>query len=404
MGYNDLDGFIERKYVDISQVSQEYPYVIHVFKNSPFLPDIMKELSVVLDDFGDVPLIIRSSSLLEDQAGMSFAGKYKSLFISNQGSKEKRLKALVDAIAEVYASMFSPDPIEYRLEHDLIDHHEEMGILIQEVVGKRIGPYYFPIYAGVAFSSNEYRWSSRIKKEDGLVRIVPGLGTRAVDRLSDDFPILVSPGQPGLRVNVTIDEVIRYSPKMIDVINLERGSFETINIAELIKKYGREFPEIKNLISIITQDSIRSPMSNMIDFEENNIIISFEGLFSRTSFLKQVTTLLTTLKTKMKNPVDIEFASDGENFYLLQCRAQSYSEDRKPAEIPRNVDPKNIIFSANKNITNGIISNINYIVYVDPHKYGEISDRQTLLSIGRAVSMLNKLLPKKEFILMGPGR
>jgi hypothetical protein len=102
-----------------------------------------------------------------------------------------------------------------------------MGIMIQEVVGKKVGKYLFPAFAGVAFSQNEFRWSSRIKREDGLIRVVPGLGTRAVDRLSDDYPILIAPGQPGLRVNVTQDEVIKYSPTHIDVMNLETCSFDS---------------------------------------------------------------------------------------------------------------------------------------------------------------------------------
>src|SRR3990172_9089039 len=127
----------------------------------------------------------------------TFAGKYKSLFIANRGTKEERLAALGDAITEVFASMFGPDPVEYRLEHGLIDHHEEMGILIQQVAGRRIGPSYLPTFAGVAFSHNEFPWSSRLKRDDGLVRLVPGLGTRAVDRLSDDYPVLGGPGQPG---------------------------------------------------------------------------------------------------------------------------------------------------------------------------------------------------------------
>jgi predicted nucleotidyltransferase len=404
MGYNDLDGIVERKYLDISQVRQEYPYVVHLFKNSTYPPEITKELSLILDDFKDVPLIVRSSSLLEDQTGLSFAGKYKSLFISNQGSKEKRLNDLKDAIAEVYASMFSPDPIGYRYEHGLIDHHEEMGILIQEVVGTRVGPYYLPAYAGVAFSNNEFRWSSRIKREDGLVRIVPGLGTRAVDRVSDDFPILAAPGQPGLRVNVSQDEIVRYSPKMVDVINLETGSFETIDIQDLLKSYGREYPNISQLISIVSPDSIHQPLSRMIDFEKEYIVFTFDGLFSHTPFLKQIYNLLLTLQTHFNHPIDIEFASDGKDFYLLQCRSQSYTEDIKPVEIPRNIEPDNIIFTAKRYISNGIVPDISHIVYVDPHEYAKISERQALLSVGRAISRLNKLLPKRRFILMGPGR
>ncbi|MCB0259587.1 MAG: hypothetical protein KDE62_07695, partial [Calditrichaeota bacterium] len=88
----------EQKYKEIGQVRQEYPYVMHIFKNSPLPPEILKGLSVALDDFENAPLIVRSSSLLEDRMGTAFAGKYKSLFIANQGSKEKRLAALMDAI------------------------------------------------------------------------------------------------------------------------------------------------------------------------------------------------------------------------------------------------------------------------------------------------------------------
>ena len=90
----------------------------------------MKGLSVALDDFEERPLIVRSSSLLEDRIGAAFSGKYKSVFVANQGSKQKRLDALLDAIAEVYASTFGPDPIEYRSERGLIDFGEEMGIMI----------------------------------------------------------------------------------------------------------------------------------------------------------------------------------------------------------------------------------------------------------------------------------
>ena len=94
----------------------------------------------------------------------------------------------MDAIAEVYASIFGPDPIEYRAERGLLDVHEEMGIMIQEVVGTRVGRYFLPAFAGVAFSNNEFRWSPRIQREDGLVRLVPGLGTRAVDRVERRLP------------------------------------------------------------------------------------------------------------------------------------------------------------------------------------------------------------------------
>ncbi len=404
MNYNDLSDVIEQKYKDINQVRQEYPYIIQLFKNSLFDPEIIKGLSVALDDLGEVPLIVRSSSLLEDQVGASFAGKYKSLFLANQGSKEDRLIALMDAIAEVYASTFGPDPVEYRTQHELLDYHEEMGIMIQEVVGKKVGKYLLPAFAGVAFNQNEFRWSSRIKRKDGLIRAVLGLGTRAVDRLSDDYPILIAPGQPGLRVNVSLDEVIRYSPKYIDAINLETSSFETIEVKTLLQQYGKEYPLINKLISILKDDLLKKPSALGIDYEKDNFVVTMEGLIADTQFVKQVSTILSELQDKYGNPVDIEFAHDGEDFYLLQCRTQSYVGDSKPAEIPEDIPDDKIIFSANRFISNGVVSNITLIVYVDPQKYSELSSHDELLAVGKAIGKLNSFLPKRQFILMGPGR
>jgi len=404
MTYNNLEDITEQKYKDVERVRQEYPYVVHVFKNSPFPPDMVKGLSLALDDFGDVPLIIRSSSLLEDQVGTAFAGKYKSLFVANQGTREKRLMALMDAIAEVYASTFGPDPIEYRIEHKLEDYHEEMGILIQEVVGSKVGHYYFPAFAGVAFRNNEFPWSSRVKRENGLVRIVPGLGTRAVDRLSSDYPILIAPGQPNLPVNVTLDETVRYSPKEIDLINLKTGSFETLDLKTLFKEVGQEYPYINKIVSILKDNQIHQPRGLGIDFEKDKLIVTFEGLIKSTPFLKQMQTILQVLSEKLETPVDIEFAYKGADLYLLQCRPQSYREDNHPVEIPKNIPKEKIVFSANRFVSNAAVPDITHIVYVSPQKYSELTEHSDLIAVGRVIGKLNKVLPKRKFILMGPGR
>jgi pyruvate,water dikinase len=404
MNFNGLEDLVEQKYRELSQIRQEYPYIIHVFKNSPLPPEIIKGLSMALDDLGDVPLIVRSSSLLEDQVGASFAGKYKSLFIANKGTKEERLRALMEAVTEVFASMFGPDPIEYRIEHGLIDYHEAMGILIQEVVGNHVGKYYLPAFAGVAFSNNEYRWSSRIKREDGLVRLVPGLGTRAVDRVSDDYPVLIAPGQPNLRTNTTPDEIIRYSPKKVDLINLERGTFETIDIDALLKESGSELPLCKEIISLIDEGRIRAQSPLGSNFERDNIVVTFNGLLSNSSFLEQLRAIMKVLQEALGNPIDIEFAHDGKDFYLLQCRTQSRTTESIPGEIPRTISPEKILFTANRYISNGVISDISYVVYVDPQKYAELELREDLIAVGRAIGGLNKKLPRRCFILMGPGR
>jgi pyruvate, water dikinase len=400
--YNNLEEVLEQKYKELEQVRQEYPHIIQVFKNSPFPPDLVQGLSMALDDFDERPLIVRSSSLLEDRFGSAFPGKYKSLFLANQGPKRERLDALIDAIAEVYASTFGPDPIEYRSERGLLDFNEQMGVMIQEVVGTRVGWYHFPAFAGVAFSNNEFRWSSRISREDGLVRLVPGLGTRAVDRLSDDYPVLVAPGQPGLRVNVSPDEVVRYSPKKIDLINLRKRRFETLDVQDVLREFGEEYPGLEKLVSVFQDGYVREPVGALMDYE--GLVITFEGLVRRTPFVRQINAILKVLQDKLGAPVDIEFASDGMDLYLLQCRPQSFSGKTAPAPIPKDIPENRIIFSAARHVSNGRVPDITHIVYVDPERYNELSDRADLLAVGRVVSKLNKLLPKRQFILMGPGR
>lgn len=401
---NDLEEIVEIKYEDIGHVRQEYPYIVHTFKNSPLPPEIINGLSVALDDLGENPIIVRSSSLLEDRLGTSFAGKYKSLFLANQGSKRERLIAVMEAITEVYASTFGPDPIEYRTAHGLVDFHEEMGILIQEVAGTKIGRYFMPAFSGVGFSNNEFRWSKRIRREDGLLRMVPGLGTRAVDRLADDYPILVSPGQPSLRVNVTLDEKIRYSPHMIDVINLETNSLETVEIKQLLKEYGGEYPMLADLVSVLRVDHLEQPSGLGVDPANDSLVVTFDGLLSRTPFVDQVRSILDVMQRHLRMPIDIEFAHDGKDLYIVQCRPQSHRAAATPAIIPHDVPAERTLFTANRFVSSASIGGLTHVVYVDPQKYGELGDRGALLAVGRAVSRLNAILPKRQFILIGPGR
>jgi predicted nucleotidyltransferase len=402
--HNNLDDIYDHKYNEIERIRQDYPQIVQIFKNSRFPPEMVNGLAVALDDFEDRPLIVRSSSLLEDQMGAAFSGKYKSLFVANQGNKKARLDALQDAIAEVYASIFGPDPIEYRAERGLLDVHEEMAIMIQEVVGKRVGRYFLPAYAGVAFSRNDFRWSPRIERDDGLVRLVPGLGTRAVDRLSDDYPVLFAPGQPGLRVNVTTDEVVRYSPQKIDVINLEKNSFETIAVDRLLRESGDDYPQIRNLVSIVSDGQIRRPRGLEPDWESDIVAVTLQGLIEDGEFVRKINLLMDFLREETGFAIDIEFASDGDNFYLLQCRAQSTAPEFAPAPIPRDLPREKVLFSANRYISNGRGPDITHIVYVDPERYSELPDLQEMKDVGRAVGKLNKILPKRQFVLIGPGR
>jgi predicted nucleotidyltransferase len=401
--YNDLDEVSHVKYLDPIEIRQEQPFLEQIFKNSTFPHEIVEGLRRIIRNFQDRPIIVRSSSLLEDNFGYAFSGKYKSLFVPNNGTEEERLHALMDAIAEVYASTFSPDPIEYRRERGLLDFNEEMGILIQEVVGTHVGPYFMPTYAGVAFSRNEFRWSPRISREDGMIRIVPGLGTRAVDRMGNDYPILISPKRPNLQVNPLVEEKIKYSPRYMDVINLETGKIETVDVVEFFRKYADEFPKLSDIVSIHESGRL-TPPNILFNPEKADLVVTFANLFEKSDFLEKIKRILYLLEEKIGTPVDVEFACDGEKLYMLQCRPQSQSRDFERKPVPKDVPDDRKLFSTKKYVTTGQIENIDYIVYVVAEEYTNLTKREQMQKVARIISELNGKLPKRKFILMGPGR
>lgn len=404
LAQNGLEELYEHKYKDPLEIRTCYPKIIQTIKSLKFSPYVRNELSELLDQCGDTPLIIRSSGQLEDQLETSFSGKYKSLFIPNGGAKAERLRQLTDGILEVYASVFNPDAIQYCKEHNLLDRIEKMGIMLQTVVGSRVGPYYFPLFAGVAFSTNELRWSPRIRREDGLLRMVMGIGTRAVDRVGDDYPCMISPGQPSLTINHTPDELQKYSLRQFDLLDVEHNRFLTLPVAEFLRAYGDRTPHLEQVASVLKDDFIRELNPFFTNFQSDTLLVTFDGLVQKTPAVDQLRSILTVLKRELGHAVDVEFAGDGEFLYLLQCRPQCQSRDTAPAAIPAELPPHSRVFTANRYVSNGRVLGIQTLVYVDPQAYSDMGRHQDFLNVACAIRELNKTLPRKSFILLGPGR
>ena len=105
--------------------------------------------------------------------------------MSSEKSKNRELEKMGNP--GVRMSTFAPAPILYRREHNLLDFDERMSVPAQKVAGRRFGDCFFPFAGGVAFSFNAYGWTARIRKEEGLIRLIFGMGTRAVDRVGADY-------------------------------------------------------------------------------------------------------------------------------------------------------------------------------------------------------------------------
>ena len=405
--FNGLVHWNDQKYKTDEEMRADHPRLCADFQQGYFPAEIMESLERVLQDAGDRPLIVRSSSLLEDNFGTSFAGKYESIFLPNQGSHDQNYSALTHAITTIYASVLNPDALLYRHLKELADYDERIGILIQFVEGERSGKYYFPQAAGVAFSRNMYRWSPQIKQEDGFLRLVFGLGTRAVDMLGDDYPRLVALSHPRLHSSSDVRTIKRYSQQSADVIDLESNTFRSVPVCELL---DADYPPLR-FIAQVEEDGDLMPIRSRLAASEK-MVVTFDGLLSRVPFASSMRTVLNLLETHYKSPVDTEFALEiidpeghpDVQITLLQCRPQSHIQDGVEVQIPADLKEEDIIFSSQMMVPQGSVHNIRYILFVPSEGYFSLATQAERTQLERAIGQLNSVLKDETFIAVGPGR
>ncbi|MFO8088703.1 MAG: PEP/pyruvate-binding domain-containing protein [Desulfatiglandaceae bacterium] len=399
---NNLYLFHTHKYKDREEIEADFQHIEEKFRSATFSSEVLDGFRKILEEIGEHPIIIRSSSLLEDSFGLAFSGKYMSVFLANQGDIETRLEEFIKGLKQVFASTFGPDPILYRLDHDLLDYDERMAMVVQKVVGRRFGDYFFPFVAGVLFSQNVYAWNPKIRKEDGLARLVFGLGTRAVDRVSSDYPRIVPLSHPLLRPETTSTQIKKYSQKNVDVLNLKKGCFETVDFTTLASE--TQHPDLFYAVSVEKDGYLSAPYFLNQDLSQGRLFVTFEHLLSRTPFVELAKKVLSRVSAAYGRPVDMEFAWDDDRLYILQCRALSTRKELGKVTIPTDVPDEKILFVTQSGLFNSVVENLEYIVYVDPRTYDALGSFEDKMAVAGAVNALNKHLAGKRFVLMGPGR
>jgi len=392
-----------------SQLSyEEFEDVEESFLAGRFFADIMEQFRNMLDYFGQAPIIVRSSSLLEDSFGNSFAGKYRSEFCVNQGSPDERLEVFLRAVKLVYASTLSPDALSYRRKRGLGESDEQMAILVQRVSGIPYRHYFYPSLAGVAFSRNLYAWTNRIDPNKGLIRLVFGLGTRAVNRVGGDYPRMIAISHPQLRPEVGM-EIAKYSQHEIDLLDLETNQFLTLPFAEVIS--NDEYPNVQLLVSVMKDEYLHDPYGRTHLDSGEKLVLTFNKLISDTGFVKITGDMLERLDRAYNQPVDTEFTAFVDTggrvkVNLLQCRPLWLPGLSGSLKVPHNIPRERTLFKAMRVISGGAVSKIQHIIYIDPRRYAEIASVDLKRSVGRVVGRLNRHphLVSGKFFMMGPGR
>ena len=372
-------------------------------KNGTFSEEIKKGFIQILDYFGQNPIIVRSSSFLEDGYGNAFAGKYESVFCVNRGSLEERLAAFEEAVKVVYSSTMNISALEYRKINDLDDTDEQMALLVQRVSGSYYGDYFFPTAAGVGFSYSPYSPLPDMDNSKGMLRLVMGLGTKAVDRTKKDYPRIINLDKPEVTMVKDIREKHRYSQHYLDVIDLKNISLHDIPVGDgldVIPRYAKRV--------LVEHDREAERMFRDRGERREIVFVNCEGLVKNQEFIDEMKEIMDTLETAYDYPVDIEYTVNvGEdnsfNVNLLQCRPLQVSINNESIEMPED---KNVFFHIKESSMGMSRKNtIDAICYVDPHKYYEYPYAQKS-SISRVINDVNAYCKEndKTAILIVPGR
>ncbi len=372
-------------------------------------PDyIQQQFMEMLEYFGQSPLIVRSSSLLEDNYGNAFSGKYESVFLANQGAPHERLQAFMRAVRTVYASAMSEEGLNYRQQHGLLDRDEQMALLVQRVSGELHGNLFFPQVAGVGFSFNPFVWSEDIDPHAGMLRLVFGLGTRAVDRTDDDYTRLVALNAPLKRPEAKSDEAREYAQRRVDVLDLKANEL-------LSRDFERVAPSLaEDLLSLFAaryESEAGGVPASQTTFSG---VLTFEWMLAKTEFVPAMRELCQTLQRAYDYPVDIEFTANftpnGQfRINLLQCRPFQVKIGGAGAlvKVPDQIDPAHLIFrSTGPVVGHSLATVIDRLIYVVPSAYSQMGMSQRY-SVARAIGRLMHLDPpdqRRSIMLIGPGR
>lgn len=369
---------------------------------------IIDQFKQLLDYFGQSPIIVRSSSLLEDGFGNAFAGKYESVFCVNQGNPQERYMNLERAVKTIYASTMNQDALAYRLQRGMAASDEQMALLVQRVSGSLRCKYFFPDLAGVAMSHNSYTWREDMDAEAGMVRLVLGLGTRAVDRVEDDYPRIVALDKPGLRPDANPADANYYSQRKADVLDIDRNCLATIELPQLalmrsqLSWWQEAAQPDREIIARFRQAGRSVP---------DAWVLTFNG-FLKGSFPALMRGMLQTLEKAYGNPVDTEFTINfnsigGFRINLLQCRPLQTIINQDESRLQFQYSSDNILFAV-QGCTMGrrLQQKLERILYIRPAAYHRltVSDKYRT---ARLVGRLNRLFKERDnltYMLMGPGR
>ena len=375
-------------------------------KNGTFSQETKEHFTHILEYYGQDPYIVRSSSILEDGFDNAFAGKYESVFCANRGTPEERLEEFENAVRTVYASSAGLSALDYRKRRGLDKRDEQMALLVMRVSGSAYGPYYMPSAAGVGYSFSPYKFLKDIDSSAGMLRLVMGLGTSAVDRTEGSYPRLVSLDKPEATNFTTIAEKHRYSQRKAEAVDLRAGKLNRVSLQELEPALP---PYMK--YQVLEHDTEAEASLREQGIRREVCFISCLGLVQNTEMMRQMRRMMRLIQEEYGLPVDIEFTinvSESREYMinLLQCRPLQVYRDAGGVTLPEDVPEEKILLET-RGASMGLSrkTKLDLIVYVDPISYYHLPYAEKP-DIAALIGRINwKYRDQgKRMMLMAPGR
>ncbi len=166
----------------------------------------------------------------------------------------------------------------------------------------------------------------------------------------------------------------------------------------------RTIPTLPMAVSIVRDGEMHAPLFKTQELPPSSLCLTFDNFLAHSPFVPLVKNVLATVQAAYGRPVDIEFAWDDGKLYILQCRSLSLRREIDRVVIPSDVAETDVLFMTRGGVSNALVTNLEYVVYVDPRAYDLLDTVEQKHRVGWAVGQLNKRLAGKRFALMGPGR
>ena len=374
--------------------------------NGTFSKAMQEQFVRIIEYYGQDPYVIRSSSILEDGFGNAFAGKYESVFCANRGSLEERICEFEQAIRRVYASSMNLSALDYRKRRGLDKRDEQMALLVQRVSGSYYGSSYMPCAAGVGYSHSPFKMTKDSDPKAGMLRLVMGLGTAAVDRTEGSYPRIVSLDAPEKSVYSSCADRHRYSQGKVEAVDMAGKQIKRLSLDEIE-------PDLPVYLKrILLEHDLDAELRLRERGNRREVkFISCKGLVMNRILMDQMKRMLRCIQEEYANPVDIEFtinlSESGEySIDLLQCRPLQVLKAESQRAVPAGI-PEDRILLESVGASMGIprTTRLDTIVYVDPIKYYSMPYKEKSL-VAKLIGRINREYGDlgRHMMLIVPGR